>query len=75
MEQKSYINLHDAVKEYENCDNLQSVDFVLLPPEKIDALTDAEDILESNFNNINDINLMPVTCGVIEVFSYNQNRL
>ena len=69
IESTPYRKLVDSVQEYEDNDFKSVIDFVILPPENVDSLTDTEDNYCSNFDDIRDINLIPETCGEVEVFS------
>lgn len=68
MDSKNYVMLFDAIKDNEINNSQDFLDFVLLPPENVDCLTDTEDIVDSNLDLIDDISLFPETSGNIEVF-------
>ena len=70
-----YRNLIDAVDdEVENNDDmLNTVDFVTLPPDFVDILTDEEDSFISRDCDNVDIREVPEICGEVEIFSTFEN--
>lgn len=62
-----YNKLFNAVNEICDNDEIANVDFIALPPEKVDELTDEEENRIPNLATDIDIATIPEICGEIEV--------